>query len=99
MAGDLMERSIAISAEQLRRIPEVIAVAGVPSKSAAIRAVLAGGFITVARHRQRRRPGAPRGRCEAHEVIARGVADRTTVPSATPGRAADRGCLPLIQAA
>ena len=46
MAGDLMERSIAITAEQLRRVPEVIAVAGGPSKSAAIRAVLAGGFIT-----------------------------------------------------
>jgi DNA-binding transcriptional regulator LsrR (DeoR family) len=46
VAGDLMERSIAITAEQLRRIPEVIAVAGGPSKAAAIRAVLAGGFIT-----------------------------------------------------
>lgn len=46
VAGDLMERAIAISAEQLRRIPEVIAVAGGPSKAAAIRAVLAGGFIT-----------------------------------------------------
>jgi len=46
VAGDLMERAIAISGEQLRRVPEVIAVAGGPSKSAAIRAVLAGGFIT-----------------------------------------------------
>lgn len=46
VAGDLMERSIAITAEQLRRVPEVIAVAGGPSKAAAIRAVLAGRYIT-----------------------------------------------------
>jgi DNA-binding transcriptional regulator LsrR (DeoR family) len=46
VAGNLMERAIAISAAQLRRIPEVIAVAGGPTKAAAIRAVLAGGFIT-----------------------------------------------------
>ncbi len=46
VADDLMERSIAITAEQLRRVPEVIAVAGGPTKAAAIRAVLAGRYIT-----------------------------------------------------
>jgi DNA-binding transcriptional regulator LsrR (DeoR family) len=44
--ADLTVRSIAISGEQLRRIPEVIAVAGGRAKTAAIRAVLAGGFVT-----------------------------------------------------
>ncbi len=44
--ADLTVRSIAISGDQLRRIPEVIAVAGGRAKTAAIRAVLAGGFVT-----------------------------------------------------
>ncbi|MGH3738826.1 MAG: sugar-binding transcriptional regulator [Micromonosporaceae bacterium] len=42
----LADRVIAISVEQLREVPEVIAVAGGPHKSAAIRAALRGGFIT-----------------------------------------------------
>ena len=46
VAGDLMERAIAITADQLRRIPEVVAVAGGRSKIEAIRAVLTGGFVT-----------------------------------------------------
>jgi DNA-binding transcriptional regulator LsrR (DeoR family) len=46
VSADLTVRSIAISGDQLRRIPEVIAVAGGRAKTAAIRAVLAGGFVT-----------------------------------------------------
>lgn len=46
VAGDLMDRAVAISAKQLRRIPEVIAVAGGRTKTAAIRAVLRAKFIT-----------------------------------------------------
>ena len=46
VAADLTVRSIAISGDQLRRVPEVIAVAGGRAKTAAIRAVLAGGFVT-----------------------------------------------------
>jgi DNA-binding transcriptional regulator LsrR (DeoR family) len=46
IVGDLMDRSISISAEQLRRVPEVVAVAGGRSKVAAIRAVPKAGFIT-----------------------------------------------------
>jgi DNA-binding transcriptional regulator LsrR (DeoR family) len=43
---DINRRTIAIRAEQLRRIPEVIAVAGGESKVAAILAVLRGGLAT-----------------------------------------------------
>lgn len=43
---DLADRVIAISVEQLRQVPEVIAVAGGARKSGAIRAALRGGFIT-----------------------------------------------------
>ncbi|MCM6761248.1 transcriptional regulator [Rathayibacter sp. ZW T2_19] len=43
---ELGERTLTISLAQLRRIPEVIAVAGGPRKTAAIRAVLDAGFIT-----------------------------------------------------
>jgi DNA-binding transcriptional regulator LsrR (DeoR family) len=43
---DLADRVIAISVEQLRQVPEVIAVAGGAMKSAAIRAVLKAGFVT-----------------------------------------------------
>ncbi len=43
---DINRRSIAIRAEQLRRIPEVIAVAGGESKAQAIHAVLRGGLAT-----------------------------------------------------
>lgn len=44
--GEFMERAISISADQLRRIPEVVAVAGGRSKLSAIRAVLKAGLIT-----------------------------------------------------
>ncbi len=44
IAPDVLARTITIGPEKLRRIPEVIAVAGGRSKTAAIRAVLAGGF-------------------------------------------------------
>ena len=44
--GDLADRVIAISLDQLRKVPEVIVVAGGAKKSAAIRAALRGGFIT-----------------------------------------------------
>ena len=44
--SDLADRVIAITLDQLRRVPEVIAVAGGERKSAAIRAALRGGFIT-----------------------------------------------------
>jgi DNA-binding transcriptional regulator LsrR (DeoR family) len=43
---DINQRTIAIRAEQLRRIKEVIAVAGGESKAAAILAVLNGGLAT-----------------------------------------------------
>lgn len=43
---DINRRSIAIRADQLRRIPEVIAVAGGESKAPAILAVLRGGLAT-----------------------------------------------------
>ncbi|MGH3648954.1 MAG: sugar-binding transcriptional regulator [Micromonosporaceae bacterium] len=43
---DLADRVIAISVEQLRQVPEVIAVAGGAQKSEAIRAALRAGFIT-----------------------------------------------------
>ena len=43
---DINRRTVAISAEQLRRIPEVIAVAGGESKAEAIYAVLRGRVAT-----------------------------------------------------
>jgi DNA-binding transcriptional regulator LsrR (DeoR family) len=43
---DYVERCIAITAEQLRGIPEVIAVAGGAQKAKAIHAVIAAGLIT-----------------------------------------------------
>lgn len=46
VAPELGERAIAISGAQLKRIPEVIAVAGGRSKTAAVLAVLRAGFIT-----------------------------------------------------
>lgn len=42
----LDERSLAITAEELKRIPEVIGVAGGAAKVEAIRAALLGGYIT-----------------------------------------------------
>lgn len=44
--AELTDRQIAISGNQLRNIPEVIAVAGGRAKAEAIRAVLKGGYIT-----------------------------------------------------
>jgi DNA-binding transcriptional regulator LsrR (DeoR family) len=44
--SDFSDRVIAITPDQLRRIPEVIAVAGGMSKANAIRAVLQGGLAT-----------------------------------------------------
>lgn len=46
VSSDLGPRTIAVSGERLRAIPEVIAVAGGRSKAAAVRAVLLGGFAT-----------------------------------------------------
>jgi DNA-binding transcriptional regulator LsrR (DeoR family) len=46
VSSAVAERCISISAEQLRRIPELIAVAGGRSKIRAIRAVLRGGYAT-----------------------------------------------------
>jgi DNA-binding transcriptional regulator LsrR (DeoR family) len=46
IATNLAERVIAITVEQLRQIPEVIAVAGGATKAEAIRAVLIGGLAT-----------------------------------------------------
>lgn len=43
---DIDERCIAISDAQLRKVPTVIAVAGGPSKTRAIRGVLNAGFLT-----------------------------------------------------
>ncbi len=40
------ERRLAISGAQLRAVPEVIAVAGGPEKTEAIRAALLGGWVT-----------------------------------------------------
>jgi DNA-binding transcriptional regulator LsrR (DeoR family) len=44
LAPEIQARSVAISAEQLKRIPEVIMVAGGVSKAHAVAAVLRGGF-------------------------------------------------------
>lgn len=46
VVSDLEDRSIAIREEQLRAIPSRIGVAGGPSKTRAIRAVLASGMLT-----------------------------------------------------
>jgi DNA-binding transcriptional regulator LsrR (DeoR family) len=46
VAPDMAERSIAVSAAQLRRVPEVIAVAGGRNKALAVRAVLRAGMVT-----------------------------------------------------
>jgi DNA-binding transcriptional regulator LsrR (DeoR family) len=46
VVAELTDRQIAISGDQLRHIPEVIAVAGGQAKAAAVRAVLTGGYIT-----------------------------------------------------
>jgi DNA-binding transcriptional regulator LsrR (DeoR family) len=43
---DLGERCITVTAEQLRRIPEVVAIAGGARKGAAIDAVLRSGLVT-----------------------------------------------------
>jgi len=43
---EVTDRSISISTEDLRRVPEVIAVAGGESKAHAIRAVLLSGLVT-----------------------------------------------------
>jgi DNA-binding transcriptional regulator LsrR (DeoR family) len=43
---DYVERCIAITAEQLHGIPDVIAVAGGAQKAQAIHAVIAAGLIT-----------------------------------------------------
>jgi DNA-binding transcriptional regulator LsrR (DeoR family) len=44
LAPEIQARSVAISAEQLREIPEVIIVAGGAGKADAVAAVLQGGF-------------------------------------------------------
>lgn len=46
MSSDIESRCISISAEQLRSVPELIAVAGGHNKVRAIRAVLRGGYAT-----------------------------------------------------
>jgi DNA-binding transcriptional regulator LsrR (DeoR family) len=46
LCHDVSDRSISIRAEELRRVPEVIAVAGGESKVRALRAVLLSGFVT-----------------------------------------------------
>jgi DNA-binding transcriptional regulator LsrR (DeoR family) len=46
LAPEIDARSVAISAEQLRQIPEVIAVAGGADKADAVTAVLQGGYAT-----------------------------------------------------
>ena len=46
VAPDFAERTIAVTAAQLRRVPEVIAVAGGRNKALAVRAVLRAGLVT-----------------------------------------------------
>lgn len=46
LAPEIDARSVAISAEQLKQIPEVIAVAGGADKAGAVTAVLRGGYAT-----------------------------------------------------
>ncbi|MGH3469941.1 MAG: sugar-binding transcriptional regulator [Thermocrispum sp.] len=43
---DLADRVIAITAEQLRKVPDVIAVAGGPNKAKAVRAALRSGLVS-----------------------------------------------------
>lgn len=45
VVGSVAERSLAVSTEQLRRIPEVIAVAGGTSKTGAVAAALRSGIV------------------------------------------------------
>ncbi|KJL22117.1 Sorbitol operon regulator [Microbacterium oxydans] len=45
VVGSVAERSLAVSTEQLRHIPEVIAVAGGPSKTGAVIAALRSGIV------------------------------------------------------
>jgi DNA-binding transcriptional regulator LsrR (DeoR family) len=47
VAPDLAERAIAISIDQLRRVPTVVAIAAGTAKVAAIRGALATGVIGV----------------------------------------------------
>lgn len=47
VAPDLGRRAIAVSVEQLRRVPRVVAVAAGPAKGAAIRGALATGVLDV----------------------------------------------------
>jgi DNA-binding transcriptional regulator LsrR (DeoR family) len=44
LAPEVQDRSVAISADQLKRIPEVIIVAGGATKAHAVAAVLRGGL-------------------------------------------------------
>ncbi|MBB6171340.1 DNA-binding transcriptional regulator LsrR (DeoR family) [Nocardiopsis mwathae] len=46
IATDLTDRTIAITVDQLKQVPEVVAVAGGADKTAAIRSALKAGFIT-----------------------------------------------------
>jgi DNA-binding transcriptional regulator LsrR (DeoR family) len=46
VSPEVLDRTIAITPDKLRRVPEVLAVAGGRSKAGAIRAVLAAGFVT-----------------------------------------------------
>ncbi len=46
LGGDFEERTIAIRPEQLRRIPEVVVVAGGRTKLSALLSLLAAGFVT-----------------------------------------------------
>ena len=76
VAPDLAERAIAISIDQLRRVPAVIAVAAGPAKVAAIRGALqtgvvaslvtdaATGPIPGSSNEAPRRPGLPRDRVD-----------------------------------
>jgi len=43
---DVADRALAMHFEQLTRVPEIIAIAGGPKKTEAIRATLKGGFVT-----------------------------------------------------
>jgi DNA-binding transcriptional regulator LsrR (DeoR family) len=75
IVNDLSRRVIAITAEQLRSVPEVVAVAGGLTKARAIRAVLRGGLATslvtdasVARELLRESPDAAGGRRVASDT-------------------------------
>jgi DNA-binding transcriptional regulator LsrR (DeoR family) len=47
VASEFTDRCVTIQGDQLRAVPEVIAVAGGAAKAAAIRAVVAGGFANI----------------------------------------------------